>query len=76
MTVSRSQPSIEQRLRDFRIWNRSQSHYEPVTLCNEAANHIADLEAELAISRRCNKRVDCLCRGEVMDHAAAVGDRK
>ena len=40
---------------------------------------IAKLEAELAISRKCNKHVECLCRGEVMDHAAAVardGERK
>lgn len=27
---------------------------------------IAELEAELAIFRRCNARLECLCRGEAM----------
>lgn len=43
------------------------------------ADRILDLEAEVAITRRCNEHVECLCRGEVMDHAAAVargGERK
>lgn len=86
MTVSRSQPTTEtlvDRLR-FPMWVHSNMPFhgpqldqeENLAAMVEAAARIAELEAELAITRRCNTRVDCLCRGEVMDHAAAVGDQK
>jgi Lar family restriction alleviation protein len=37
--------SIVSRLRNFAIWNNRQSHYEPVPLCNEAADLIERISA-------------------------------
>jgi len=37
---------IVNRLRDFRVWNNRQSHYDPVTLCHDAADEIERLRAQ------------------------------
>src|SRR5690349_16443815 len=48
MTDQRLSPEtavIVERLRNFRIWNHAHSHYDPVPLCQEAADLIERLRA-------------------------------
>lgn len=40
-------PNIVQRLRDFRIWNTRQQHYESVPICMEAALEIESLKEQI-----------------------------
>jgi hypothetical protein len=60
MTVSRSQPSIVERI-------NSRIHDAPLPteyLLDEAAERIQELETELASCRACREKIDCLSRGE------------
>jgi hypothetical protein len=44
-------PNLVQRLRDFRVWNNKQQHYESVPLCNEAALEILSLREQIEAMR-------------------------
>jgi multidrug efflux pump subunit AcrB len=39
--------NLVQRLRNFAVWNSRQSHYEPVPLCQEAADELDRLYKRL-----------------------------
>lgn len=40
-------PNLVRRLRDFRIWNSKQQHYEPAPICLEAALEIESLKEQI-----------------------------
>lgn len=40
-------PNLVQRLRDFRVWNSRQQHYEPAPICKEAALEILSLTEQV-----------------------------
>lgn len=40
-------PHLVRRLRDFRIWNAKQQHYEAIPICTEAALEIESLKEQI-----------------------------
>jgi hypothetical protein len=40
-------PNLVRRLRDFRVWNNKQHHYDPVSICGEAALEIESLQEQI-----------------------------
>lgn len=40
-------PNLVQRLRDFRVWNSRQQHYEPAPICKEAELEILSLTEQI-----------------------------
>lgn len=81
MTVSRSQPTTDSGhpFRTLVEMARAAQHDDRQSsgvLYGKLADRIEYLEARVAILDRCSACVDCLSRGEAMDHAARVGGRK
>lgn len=71
---------LVQRLRNFRAWNRSQSHYEPIPICLEAALEIESLKEQIdamrevltSISGKCPVTGDMTLAHEMAQEAEAA----
>lgn len=73
-------PNLVQRLRDFRVWNNKQAHYEPVPICREAALEIESLNEQVAalrevltsISNKCPATCDMTLAHEMAQEAESA----